>query len=117
MAQELKVCEAYICHNEFSQNELPQKKDAIVKSASHKEEDDWWNYAAKIECYRKKDADKVIAEKGAEIRRLQRALYKACSNWAKSERYTEATWHGDEHREESWANVQTKCLAKVEQYK
>lgn len=67
--------------------------------------------------YNEKKVDAVLAEKDAEIRRLKRALYKACFNWAKSERYTEATWHGDEHREELWANVQTKCLAKVEQYK
>ena len=52
-----------------------------------------------------------------EIRRLKRALYKACSNWAKSERYTEATWHGDEHRELLWASVQAKCLSKTEEYK
>ena len=50
--------------------------------------------------YNEKKVDAVLAEKDAEIRRLKRALYKACANWAKSERYTEATWHGDEHREE-----------------
>lgn len=50
-------------------------------------------------------------------RRLKRALYKACANWAKSERYTEATWHGDERREELWDNVQHKCLKKAEEYK
>ena len=52
-----------------------------------------------------------------QIRRLYRALYKACANWAKSERYTEATWHGDEHREELWAKVQDKCRDKMEEYK
>ena len=81
------------------------------------------------------EMDIYIAEKDAEIeslkashyaemvdagmreRRLHRALYKACVNWAKSERYTEATWHGDEHREELWAKVQDKCLKKAEEYK
>lgn len=53
----------------------------------------------------------------AKIKELKRALYKACANWARSERYTEATWHGDAHREEQWANVQAKCLAKAEEYK
>lgn len=67
--------------------------------------------------YNEKKVDAVLAEKDAEIRRLKRALYKACANWAKSERYTEATWHGDEHREDLWANVQTKCRAKAEEYK
>lgn len=58
-----------------------------------------------------------IKELKAENRKLKRALYKACANWARSERYTEATWHGDEHREELWANVQAKCLNKAEEYK
>lgn len=54
---------------------------------------------------------------GMENRKLKRALYKACANWARSERYTEATWHGDEHREELWAKVQDKCFKKAEEYK
>ena len=60
-------------------------------------------------------ADSVDA--GMRERRLKHALYKACANWARSERYTEATWHGDEHREELWAEVQDKCLKKAEEYK
>lgn len=52
-----------------------------------------------------------------ENRKLKRALYKACANWARSERYTESTWHGDEHREELWAEVEDKCLKKAEEYK
>ena len=63
------------------------------------------------------EKDKEIEELNDEIHKLKRALYKACANWAKSERYTEATWHGDEHREDLWANVQTKCRAKAEEYK
>lgn len=66
------------------------------------------------------DADEVeaaIAELKAENRKLKRALYKACANWARSERYTEATWHGDEHREELWAKVEVKCLKKAEECK
>ena len=63
------------------------------------------------------EQESVIAEKDKEIRRLRRALYKACANWARSERYTEATWHGDEHREELWAEVQEKCLAMAEKFK
>lgn len=58
-----------------------------------------------------------MVDAGMRERRLRRALYKACANWAKSERYTEATWHGDEHREELWAEVQDKCLKKAEEYK
>lgn len=58
-----------------------------------------------------------IAKCELKIRSLSRALFKACANWASSERYTEATWHGDEHREELWAEVQHKCLKKAEEYK
>ena len=58
-----------------------------------------------------------VVDAGMENRRLKRALYKACANWAKSEMYTEATWHGDDHREELWANVQAKCRAKAEEYR
>lgn len=58
-----------------------------------------------------------MVDAGMRERKLKRALYKACANWAKSERYTEATWHGDEHREELWAEVQDKCLKKAEEYK
>lgn len=50
------------------------------------------------------------------IKGILRTLYKAIANWAKSERYTEATWHGDEHREELWAEVQHKCLKKAEEF-
>ena len=60
-------------------------------------------------------ADSVDA--GMRERRMKRALYKACANWARSERYTEATWHGDEHREELWTEVEEKCRAKAEEYK
>lgn len=67
--------------------------------------------------YEKSEVDAAIAELKAENRKLKRALYKACANWAKSERYTEATWHGDAHREELWANVQAKCRAKAEEHK
>lgn len=51
------------------------------------------------------------------IKGILRTLYKALANWARSERYTEATWHGDEHREELWAEVQDKCLKKAEEYR
>ena len=67
--------------------------------------------------YDKNEVDAAIAELKDKNRKLQRALYKACANWARSERYTEATWHGDEHREERWAEVERKCLKKAEEYK
>ena len=74
-------------------------------------------YPASTLVIRKQFVDEAIAELKDENRKLRRALYKSCANWAKSERYTEATWHGDEHREELWANVQSKCLKKAEEFK
>ena len=70
-------------------------------------------YPASTLVIRKQFVDAAIAELKAENRKLRRALYKACANWARSERYTEATWHGDEHREELWAKVEVKCQAKA----
>ena len=81
------------------------------------------------EFYIKSDADKVIAEKDAEIvelkhslelatneccaisessvkekRRLKRALYKACANWAKAYRYP------------SYRKFEAKCRAMVKKF-
>ncbi len=63
--------------------------------------------------YLKSEADKVIDKKDAEIRRLKRALYKACANWAFL-----AQWESGELVEnwEKWENVERKCRAKVEEY-
>ena len=55
--------------------------------------------------YLKSEADKAIAEKDAEIRRLKRALYKACANWAKAYRYP------------SFRKFESRCLKMVEKYK
>ena len=64
--------------------------------------------------YLKSEADKVIAEKDAAIRRLKRALYKACANWAFL-----AQWESGELAEnwEKWENVERKCIKKAGEFK
>ena len=53
--------------------------------------------------------DKQIEQLKDENRKLKRAMYKACANWARAERYAELTWYGDE----LWAKVQDRCLARA----
>ena len=52
-------------------------------------------------------------------RRLRRALYKACANWAMNARMVEIEtkpW-GENHESRLWADVYDKCLKKAEEYK
>lgn len=68
--------------------------------------------------YKKSEADKVIAEKDKEIRRLKRALYKACANWAMNARMVEieAEPWGENHESRLWAGVYDKCLKKAAEF-
>ena len=66
------------------------------------------------ETYHTEEVDAVLAEKDAEIRRLQRALYKACANWA---HYVKDILFRDEHEAEKWSKMETRCRAKAEEYK
>lgn len=110
-----------------------------------------------VPCYLKSEADKVIAEKDAEIeklkairkvhieaitsmgaglhqdseeiRKLKRALYKACANWAKCEEqinnrdaydaleYLPSSEDKFRKREKRWCEMATKCLKKAEEYR
>ena len=93
--------------------------------------------------YKKSEADKVIAEKDKEIaelkaklenvqasayaesvdagmreRRLRRALYKACANWADVEVFARTVGIDDPNVEANrWALMRNKCLKKAEEYK
>ena len=62
-------------------------------------------------------ADSVDA--GMRERRLKRALYKACANWAMNARIVEieAEPLGENHESRLWAGVYDKCLKKAEEYK
>lgn len=84
-------------------------------------------------CYLKSEVDAAIAELKAKLedvqatayadsvdagmreRRLKRALYKACANWAKSE--LRRRYGGYPHEENGWFKMQTKCRAMAEKFK
>lgn len=79
--------------------------------------------------YKKPEVDAVLAEKNAEIRRLERVLYKACANWANCEEkinsrdayeaseYLPSAEDKFRNKAERWSEMETKCRAKVEKYK
>ncbi len=69
------------------------------------------------------EKDKVAAEKDEEIRRLNRALYKVCMNWANVEiKYRQLGSHvfmldTTSEKELAWKCMADICRAKLEQYK
>ena len=63
------------------------------------------------EMYKVSEVDAVLAEKDAKIRKLKRALYKACANWAKAMDFYE------DNPNELWSKMKYKCRAKAEEYK
>lgn len=68
-----------------------------------------------FEAYDADDVDALLAEKDKEIRRLRRALYKACANWALST----LAWLDciDQGEPRKWSEMMQKCRAKAEEYK
>lgn len=53
-----------------------------------------------------------------QIRRLKRALYKACANWADVEVFERTIGIDDPNVEANrWALMRNKCLKKVEEYR
>lgn len=88
-------------------NLLLDEKDAEIESLKAKLE------SVQASAY----ADSVDA--GMRERRLKRALYKACANWAMNARMVEIEtepW-GENHESRLWAGVYDKCLKKAEEYK
>ena len=71
-----------------------------------------------LQVYDTSEADNVIAEKDAKIRRLRRALYKACANWADVEVFERTIGIDDPNVEANrWALMRNKCLKKAEKFK
>ena len=73
--------------------------------------------------YLKSEVDKVLEEKDKKIRRLYRALYKACTNWACAKMEYEQF---DSNmfmcgvitdKEVSWESMMKKCLKKAEEFR
>lgn len=65
------------------------------------------------EMYKVSEVDAVLSEKDAEIRRLNRALYKACFNWA----HFAVAFFAEYRTKEKWRKMENKCLAKAEEYR
>lgn len=92
-------------------NLLLDDKDAEIASLKAENE----QLKAKLESTQASAyADSVDA--GMRERRLRRALYKACANWAKSFKTT-AEMLGAHVDAVKWDNMEHKCLKKAEGYK
>ena len=85
---------------------VKMQEDDVVAELKQKLED------AKATAY----AESVDA--GMENRRLKRALYKACANWANLEVFDRTVGIDDPNVEANrWALMRNKCLKKAEEYK
>ena len=59
-----------------------------------------------------------MVDAGMRKRRLRRALYKACANWADVVAFEETEGIGhDNSVAERWRKMESKCLAKAKEYK
>ena len=66
----------------------------------------------------KNEVDAAIDELKDENRRLKRALYKACANWANVVAFEETEGIGhDNSVAERWRKMESKCLKKAKEYK
>lgn len=61
--------------------------------------------------YIKSEADEVIEDKDAEIRRLKRALYKVYANWA----HFAVAFFSSYATKEKWRKMENKCRAKAKE--
>ena len=66
--------------------------------------------------YLKREADKVFAEKNEEIRRLKRALYKACRNWFRNQSCAMRQFDL-EARAKKFDRAEERIIAKAEECK
>lgn len=62
------------------------------------------------------EVDALLAEKDKEIRRLRRALYKACANWAFC-KYIVKDKYNEYSKGVKWLRMLRKCGAKAKEYK
>ena len=107
-------------HEVYSKSDVDASIDEL-KAAHHKERHEYIKMIAElkqklqdqcISCPVKMQEDDVVAEKDDEIRRLKRALYKACANWAHHRVFVRFKTN-----EMAWENVERKCRAKAEENK
>ena len=70
---ELKARRAYFSEDEYDKG--AHKICAKVSDCGYDRRNDWWSYAFEDEVYLKSEADKVIAEKDAEIVELKEQVH------------------------------------------
>lgn len=100
----------------YNKSEVDAAIDEL-KSAHHKERHEYIKMIAELKQKLENAQASAYAESvdaGMQNRRLKRALYKACANWAFL-----AQWERGELVEnwEKWENVERKCGSKAQEYK
>lgn len=94
---------------EIAFNTTTQQEQVIAEDS----EGNCYGFDSWEEVYLKSDVDKVIAEKDKKIRRLYRALYKTCANWA----HIAVAFFSSYVTKNRWRWMELKCLKKAEEYK
>ena len=81
-----------------------------LKREHHKERHEYIDMVAQLKA--------KLVEQESENRKLKRALYKACANWADVVAFEETEGIGhDNSVAERWRKMERKCLKKAKEYK
>ena len=73
-----------------------------------------YDFTGDTPVYSTLEVDAVLKEKDIAIRRLYRALYKACANWADVEAYSVLN---DVQTVNRWTKMIGRCIKKAEEYR
>lgn len=97
----------------YLQDEVDKEIDRL-RTEHHKERDEYINMVHSRE-QTIKELEAKLAKQESEKRRLKRALYRACANWALST----LAWLDciDQGEPRKWSEMVQKCRAKAERYK
>lgn len=126
MSKELNKIMGMVCerermyYNAAKVDALLADKDAEIAELKQKLEDvnELIKTARKMLEDAKATAYTESVDAGMRERRLKRALYKACANWADAAAFNETEGIGyDNSVAERWRKMESKCLKKAEEYK
>ena len=103
-----------MCKDVLAKLEEQESEIAELKAQKAQAEDDcaFWKTRAQKTADDNLVMAKQLAEKDKEIRRLRRALYKACANWA----HFAVAFFSSYATKEKWSKMFSKCLKKAEEY-
>ena len=90
-----------LAHNDVRLNKMLAEKDKEIAELKQKLE----NVQASMYC--------DVVDANMEVRRLRRALYKACINWA----HMAVAFYCSYFVKDRWRKMEIKCLKKLEEYK